>query len=239
MALRLSLLRRAPRLAPSALGLQRRHQRSSHLKYRRPTLQDAEDLCRNYQEMSNDILCILAYQEVPAATRERLTREIMRVDHVSWEAADQKVEEMDKANDRYAWLMHMPHQLGVFLGVAGALVSIPLVFHKPTCVWFNQNIGKHDIPEEGLDGIETIWEVGSWSWEWMEPIMGTLSFLLLGLQFARANLQNMQIKPYTATMQHVRASRLAKLYPQYDAEIVRAFAKQDDWNVWYRPTQTK
>ena len=50
--------------------------------------------------------------------------------------------------------------MGVFLGVVGAIVSIPMTFHKPTAVWFNANYAKHDLPDGGLEGIETIFEVG-------------------------------------------------------------------------------
>lgn len=28
-------------------------------------------------------------------------------------------------------------------------------------------------------------EIGAWTWNWMEPLTGTLSFTLLTLQFAR------------------------------------------------------
>lgn len=30
--------------------------------------------------------------------------------------------------------------------------------------------------------METIWEIGSWTWGWMEPPLGEISFVLLALQ---------------------------------------------------------
>jgi hypothetical protein len=52
----------------------------------------------------------LFFSEVPEATRERLVREVMRVDQVDWEAANLKVDEMDRVNDRFGLLLHVPHQ---------------------------------------------------------------------------------------------------------------------------------
>jgi hypothetical protein len=194
-----------------------------------PTIPDANRMPRNYRELTNESIAILALEGIDEATKERLVREVMRVDNISWPEATLKVQEMDAINDSKAWVMHLPHMMGVFLGVVGAIVSIPMTFHKPTAVWFNANYAKHDLPDGGLEGIETIFEVGGWSWGWMEPVMGTLSFALLGLQFARANMQNMKIKPYTEFVESWRANRLAKMYPQYEREIVRAFSKTDSW----------
>jgi len=41
----------------------------------------------------------------------------------------------------------------------------------------------------------------------------------------RGQIQNMGIKPYTEKMTRTRAERLAKLFPQYNSEVVMAFAE--------------
>jgi hypothetical protein len=41
-------------------------------------------------------------------------------------------------------------------------------------------------------------EVGTWTWNWMEPPLGQLSFFLLTLQLVRAHMGNLGVKPYTA-----------------------------------------
>jgi hypothetical protein len=59
----------------------------------------------------------------------------------------------------------------------------------------------------------------------MEPYLGTASFVLLGLQFARSHLQRLEWKPYTEALLSTQANRLAEQYPQYRRDIVRDFAK--------------
>eukprot|EP00667_Euglena_gracilis_P019662 EG_transcript_21120 len=205
-----------------------RHRQVRHQQGRRyPTLEEVDHLCRNIREVSNESLAVLALLECPPATRERLVREVMAVDRVEWEAAEKKVRQMGKANDKFAFLVHLPHLLAVFLGVFGAVVSVPLVFHRPTAVWFNERFVTQDEPE--WEKVDTFFEVGTWTWSWMEPVMGTLSFLLLGLQFARANMQNLEIKPYTALVRSLKAARLARIYPQYDPDIVKDFAQHEEW----------
>eukprot|EP00959_Pyramimonas_sp_CCMP1952_P068349 1426451-Pyramimonas_sp.AAC.1 len=64
----------------------------------------------------------------------------------------------------------------------------------------------------------------------MEPPLGQISFFLLCLQFSRAQLQNLGIKPYTAWLLKKRAARLVAMYPQYDSEIVTHFSETD--SIW-------
>ena len=45
-----------------------------------------------------------------------------------------------------------------------------------------------DVPE--AKDLETPLEVGTFAWGWMEPPLGTVSFFLLCMQFARSQLQN-------------------------------------------------
>ena len=59
----------------------------------------------------------------------------------------------------------------------------------------------------------------------MEPVLGTISFVLLTLQFSRAQLSNLGYKPYTALLKKYRAKRLITLYPQYDPVILKNFSK--------------
>jgi hypothetical protein len=53
-----------------------------------------------------------------------------------------------------------------------------------------------------------------------EPPLGTISFLLLTMQLARANMQNLGAKPYTERIKQWRAERLAAAFPEYDAAIL-------------------
>lgn len=59
----------------------------------------------------------------------------------------------------------------------------------------------------------------------MEPPLGQISFFLLCLQFSRAQLDNLGIKPYTQRIKRWRAEHLAGLYPQYDSRIVMNYSE--------------
>eukprot|EP00980_Cylindrotheca_fusiformis_P012932 scaffold3235_cov83-Cylindrotheca_fusiformis.AAC.3 len=92
-------------------------------------------------------------------------------------------------------------------------------------IWFNDLYVTTDIPEPR--DLETRLEVGAWTWNWMEPPLGTLSFSLLCLQYARAQLENLGLHPYTTKIINRRAEGLAKAYPQYDAIVIKQFSKSD------------
>jgi hypothetical protein len=47
----------------------------------------------------------------------------------------------------------------VFTGVTAAASCLPLVFHKPTVLWFNNEFVHEELPEGGADALETIWQV--------------------------------------------------------------------------------
>ncbi|GMI58788.1 hypothetical protein TeGR_g3075, partial [Tetraparma gracilis] len=66
--------------------------------------------------------------------------------------------------------------------------------------------------------------IGSWSWNWMEPPLGQISFFLLALQFARAQLDNLGIRPYTAWMKGRRAAGLCQQYPEYCPNALQEFS---------------
>jgi len=84
-----------------------------------------------------------------------------------------------------------------------------------------------DIPEP--EDLETWLECGSWAWNWMEPPLGTISFVLLALQFGRSQLSNLKAQPYTEWMKARRSERLHDSYPQYNHCIVKDFARGDNF----------
>merc|ERR1719291_346241 len=115
--------------------------------------------------------------------------------------------------------------------MTGALVSFPLCFHFETVHWFNHHFVTADIPEP--KDLETWLEVGSWSWNWMEPVLGHLSFFLLCLAFARAQFKTLGIKPYSKAILESRAETLAKEFPQYDPEIIKLYSMSQpfEWSL--------
>jgi hypothetical protein len=70
----------------------------------------------------------------------------------------------------------------------------------------------------------------------MEPPLGQISFFLLCMQYARAQLENLGAKPYTAWYKAKRAERLCKEYPKYNQLIVTLFSEGDPLNSAAAPS---
>ena len=134
-----------------------------------------------YQEMDNSVLVTLAAMDNHEATIEMLIRHIMSTDRVNYDSAYQTFIAIRDENNANVVARTLPHNFGITLALSAGLLSIPLCFHLPTVSWFNANFVTADIPEP--KDLETWLEVGSWSWNWMEPPLGQLSFLILCLQY--------------------------------------------------------
>jgi len=119
-------------------------------------------------------------------------------------------------------LAYLPMQIGLFIAMASAILSVPFVFKLSWAVWFDKNFVTMEIPK--AEDVDTILEVGAWTWNWMEPPLGVASFVLLCLQFARGQMVNMRWAPYTQRMLRMRADRAAQMYPKYNAKFVKDFA---------------
>ena len=177
---------------------------------------------RSMQEYSNDVVVILAAQEIEAAVEERLRREIMRVDEVSWEEANVKLGEIDAYARRSLWFYKLPYRVGITAALVAGFGSIPMCFDLNTALWFNEGYVTAEVPPPS--DLETWLEVGSWSWGWMEPPLGQMSFFLLTLQYVRAQMRNIGMKPYTELMHQRRARILTDRYPQYTSYIVGLYS---------------
>lgn len=193
--------------------------------YNTPQSNDCQNMPRKYRSASNDVLSILAAQNVFGARKERLLREIMAKDQCTWPEARERLYAINLYNDENGWLFQLPYKLGIFLGVVGGFGCIPLVFHKQTALMFNERFVHEELP----DDLSNVWQVGEWTWGWMEPALGTLSFTLLALQLSRQFLKKLDLQPYTDKVNDYRANRLAAKFPEYEREIVRDFAKSDSW----------
>jgi hypothetical protein len=189
-----------------------------------PSAETCAKMPRNYYEMSNEALLILSAgpQGEHGARTERMIREVMHVDQVSWPEAYASVKEMSKEFRGPLWSMSkMPYQTGVVVSLVAGVASIPLVFHKPAAIWFSG-----EIPP---DDVVTCMNTGTWTWDWMEPGLGTISFVLLTLQFARNQTRNIWATrhfagPYTSFLKSYRARLLVEKYPQYHYKIVSDFS---------------
>lgn len=180
------------------------------------------------REMDNSTLITLAAMQDHEACSEMLIRHIMTRERSSYESAHTRFQDMKQYHNSGMNFFLLPYQIGVVTAVTAAFSSIPLCFHLPTVHWFNELYVTTDIPEP--QDLETWLEVGSWSWNWMEPPLGQVSFFLLCLQFSRAQLANLGIRPYTRHVKQYRTNRLKKKYPQYDSRIIESYSKTA--NLW-------
>ena len=204
----------APRAATSLLST----------KASLPTIEDARAMPRHVSDMSGDSLFVLAEGSGHAgARRERMRREIMVVDNVDYVATGTRLSEMSSlAASRHA-LYKSPYQIGIFSALVGGWFSLPLVFHYQSASGFNDLFVTCDPPDVGE--ADTWLEVGAWSWNWMEPPLGTISFFLLCMQFAREQRERIGVKHFTEKIRERQGDSLVSAYPQYDEEIVRAYAE--------------
>ena len=152
---------------------------------------------RDYKDLSGEVLFSMSAQGgCLGASRERLAREIMIVDNVSHEDALEVVRGMARKNVEGLTMSLLPYNLGIGTAYVAAYVSIPAVFSLEFAKAFNEVAVTTDVPQ--ASDLDTMLEVGSWTWNWMEPPLGTISFFLLCLQFARDQKVNIGQKPWTS-----------------------------------------
>jgi hypothetical protein len=163
---------------------------------------------------------------VHGASKERMLREIMRVDGCSYVEAYAVLAKMNLHLEGGTSLHKLPYQAIIAGAWALGVVLIPLgVFQKDLAIWFATVHVGVDLPP--ADEIDTVWKVGTWTWQWMEPIIGTWSFVLLALQLIRANGLMIDAKPFNERILTARADDLYKQFPEYEREIVRDYSKSD------------
>ena len=180
---------------------------------------------RDYKDLSGEVLFSMSAQGgCLGASRERLAREIMIVDNVSHEDALEVVRGMARKNVEGLTMSLLPYNLGIGTAYVAAYVSIPAVFSLEFAKAFNEVAVTTDVP--AASDLNTMLEVGSWTWNWMEPPLGTISFFLLCLQYARDQKINIGQKPWTTYWKEKQGDKLAAAYPQYHKAIVRDYGQE-------------
>lgn len=175
------------------------------------------------EDMDDHTLITLAAIEDHSAREEILKRHIMDVDNVKYDQANEKFSIIAHHNSKGYYMVALPYKVGIFSAAVLGVASVPMVFHLPTAEWFNALAVTTDIPEQR--DLETPLEVSIWAWSWMEPPLGTMSFMLLCLQFMRGQMLNLGINPYTRWIKAHRGGKIAKAFPQYDSRILAAYSE--------------
>ena len=174
-------------------------------------------MIRSTREMSNETLLVMAAHGDHAARTERLIREIMVVDALEWPDAAAKADEMAVMHSAGSSRLTVVKGISAAgVGVAG-LCTIPMVFGHDTALWFNDAfVGFVPPPENEL---QDFLEVGAWTWSWMEPPLGTISFLILCFQWSREQLA------VESVFERRRIARVLATHPAYDLAILTHWAK--------------
>jgi hypothetical protein len=89
----------------------------------------------------------------------------MAKDKVTYERACEKYKVISMKNREMMYLLSFPYQVGIVVALMSGALSLPLVFHHPTAHWFNNNFVTCAIPEP--EELETVLEIGAWTWNWM------------------------------------------------------------------------
>ena len=142
------------------------------------------------------------------------------VDHVEAEGTGGEIEQAAKAGLAMA---RLPYRVGIAAALVAGFGSIPMCFDLHTVLWFNEQYVTMDV--EDAKNLETWLEVGSWSWNWMEPPLGQASFFLLCLQYSRDQMKNIGMKTYTERVKDKRGAKLVEKFPQYNGIVVAEFGR--------------
>jgi len=188
-----------------------------------PTIEEAKSMPRHVSSLTNVEVFMLAHEGNHDAIRERLRREIMAVDEIEYVDTTVRLKEMSSSLRARHTLLTAPYHVGIMAAVFAGWASLPLVFHEKTARWFNDKFVTADPPEIG--DADTFLEIGSWAWGWMEPPLGTISFFILCVQFAREKRLEVGVKPFTQRIVEYQCNQLASSYPQYDTQVVKAYAE--------------
>ena len=207
------------------VSLPRRSTTGETTRCLKPDMAVAQAMPRFYYEFPNETLLLMAASGDHEARRERLTREIMFVDKVSWDAAAPAVNAITRATHNKIWLQKAPFRLVIWTALLAGFASFPLCFNLEIAKAFNDACVTAEVaaPED----LETWLEVGSWTWNWMEPPLGQISFFILCLQLARDQGANIGKKSMSEILTATRALNVAKQFPQYNDKIVQDFVETE------------
>jgi hypothetical protein len=148
-----------------------------------PSIEAARAMPLSFMDMENASLVALGGMGNHHARTEMVKRHIMSVDDCSYPAACWKFLQIEEKNHADMYLLALPFQVGLASAVGAGFISVPMVFHLPTVEFFNEHFVTAEHPP--MKELETALEVGSWSWNWMEPPLGVSTFVLLCLQYMR------------------------------------------------------
>lgn len=169
-------------------------------------------------ELENTDLFRMAKSGNIDAKREMMRREIMYVDGVSHMGTTATLLKISTLAEAGLGRVHASGKVMIFGAQAIGWGSIPLVFSLQASSAFNHYFVTAEPPEHG--DADTWLEVGAWSWNWMEPPLGTISFVLLCLQWAAEQKKNIGLKTAAEVFSDRIEEKLIQEFPQYNSQIL-------------------
>ncbi len=194
----------------------------------KPTIQYAKGMPRNFSAMRHEQILQLCVEGSRCARREGLIRNVMAVDEIEYDDAAKIVQSIEKENREMMVIEYLPYHAGIAAAVVVGIGSFPMVFDINTVLWFNERFVTADVPD--TKDLETWLEVGSYSWAWMEPVIGQASFAILVMQYIRNQAINLGLKPYNDKVLSMRSKRMVARYPQYDPIFVEWFSESEAYH---------
>lgn len=190
-----------------------------------PSMEVARDMGKSFSEMENEPLVVIAEMGNHKARMEVLRRHIMAVDNVDYYKADETLQKIAAKNAESLATDVLPYAMIVTAAIGTGFMAIPMVFSVDLAILFNEKFVTMEIPPP--EDLDTWLETGAWTWNWMEPVLGTISYTLLCLQVSRQQLHNLGIKPLTSKVIERRAQKLYEAFPRYDKYIIHSFVETD------------
>jgi len=168
--------------------------------------------------------------------QEQLLREIMRADGISRKEALEIMHRMCSHNNSWNRLYSAPYYVGIAVALFASVVSTALVFHPTVVELYASKVAGEDLPE-GVEHVNamTLNQVGAWSWTWVEPMIGMASFVLLCMQFARAQAGRVNLRCYKQLISGWRVHGTIRAFSRYNENVVGAWAKQLPLVKWSLP----
>lgn len=185
---------------------------------------------RPLRDWTESDLWILSRQDVWDAHAERLWRNVSYEENGDDEKTEQIVQNIHNDAYRHLSLSQAPYYVSMALVTSICIASIPMTFHSDLVSYFNEHCVTAPLPDVTPDSIL---EVGSWAWTWIEPMSGTFCFLMLCMSLNRSLMKRAGINPYPNYMLERRIQYIKKKYPKYDDGVLRKYVKQVD-RRWYR-----
>jgi len=191
-----------------------------------PSLKVARDMGKSYSEIDNEPLVIIAEMGNEMARVEVLRRHVMAVDGIDYYKAGKRVDEIVAKNREGLSFYRIPYWLGIFTAGSTGFFVFPMVFHLGTAKWFNKYYVTMEIPPPS--DLDTALEIGCWTWNWMEPLMGTLTYTLVCFQLIRQQMIHLGIKPFTNYLIQMRTKKLCQAFPQYDESMLHSYVESQN-----------